>query len=146
MPKHPYNYVEPVPSYYHNSAFQLEIKVSTITGAGLGVFTVDNIPENTFIDYYTGDYFCIPTSRYYFSINDTLGIDAGSYPRCYMGMINDNSIAVAYKKKRGDKKSIDETRNNCKFVVDGTTVSIFSTRTINAGDELFISYGDEYWA
>ena len=40
-----------LPSYYNNSQFKLKIKKSTIKKAGLGVFTLEEIPPNTFIGY-----------------------------------------------------------------------------------------------
>jgi len=125
-----YKYIEPIPSFYHNSIYQLEISKSTISNAGLGTFTKENIPINTFIDFYSGDLFSIPTSKYYFSIDDTIGIDAGLYPRCYMAMINDGF-----------------TKNNCEFKVDkkDKIISVWTTRHINAEEELFASYGEEYW-
>jgi SET domain-containing protein len=38
-------------------------------------------------------------------------------------------------------------KNNCEFRVDEEkqTVSVWSLRQIEAGEELFISYGDTYW-
>jgi hypothetical protein len=53
--KHKYTYVEEIPEYYHNSKFNLRIDKSQIKDAGLGVFTSDFIPANTFIDYYKGN-------------------------------------------------------------------------------------------
>lgn len=131
--KHEYQYVEPVPSYYHTSSYKIEIRPSTIEKAGQGVFTLEEIPENTLIDHYTGTYQSIPTSRYYFYIKEGIGIDAGNYPRCYMGMLNDSFNSIF--------------KNNCTFVTDETnnTVSVWSTRKIECGEELFISYGEEYW-
>jgi hypothetical protein len=132
-PKHEYHYVEPIPSYYHTSKFKIEIRDSNIKGAGQGVFTAEEIPENTLIDDYLGTYQSIPTSRYYFYIKEGVGIDAGNYPRSYMGMINDSFNSNFH--------------NNCTFIIDETknTVSVESLRHIEAGEELFISYGDSYW-
>ena len=48
-------YTEEKEEYYHNSQFQLKIERSKIPHAGKGVITEDFIPNNTFIDYYTGD-------------------------------------------------------------------------------------------
>jgi hypothetical protein len=36
--------------------------------------------------------------------------------------------------------------NNCKFFVDGDNVTILSIKDISIGEELFISYGSEYWS
>jgi hypothetical protein len=132
--KYNYVYKEPTPSYYHNSPFNIEIKNSNIKEAGLGVFTNEPIRANTMIDGYTGEYRSRCFSRYYFLIREGLGIDALDYPRCYMGMLND-SYGSNYS-------------NNCKFVVDleGETVGVWSTRDISAGEELFVSYGSDYWS
>jgi uncharacterized protein len=128
--KKTYSYVEPILSYYHTSPYTLDIRASTITNAGLGVFTVKDIPADVCIDTYTGDLLSIPTSRYYFQIEEGIGIDAGSYPRCYMAMLNDGF-----------------EKNNCMFRVDNEKiqVSVWSKRDIKTGEELFVSYGDDFW-
>ena len=131
-PKYDYKYIEPIPIYYHNSKYNLSIQPSLIAEAGLGVYTNDFIPINTFIDSYLGHYSSRCFSRYYFRIRDGVGIDALDYPRCYMGMLND-SINSVYT-------------NNCKFVVDDDNVNVYSIRDINVGEELFISYGSDYWS
>ena len=125
-----YTYVEPVPSYYHTSPYTLDIRKSTIANAGLGVFVGKNIPAGAYIDVYTGDLLSIATSLYYFQINEEVGIDAGSYPRCYMAMLNDGF-----------------EKNNCEFRVDDETrqVSVWSLRDVVAGEELFVSYGEDFW-
>jgi hypothetical protein len=132
--KYSYKYVEPEPSYYNNSKYKLEISQSYIIEAGLGVFTNEFIPANSFIDNYTGDYSSRCFSNYYFRIREGVGIDALDYPRCYMGMLND-SHGTTYS-------------NNCKFVVDleKDTVSVWSIKDIQEGEELYISYGSEYWS
>ncbi len=132
--KYNYSYIEPIPSYYHNSKFDIHIRNSNIKEAGLGVFTNEAIEANTMIDGYTGEYRSRCFSRYYFLIREGLGIDALDYPRCYMGMLNDSF---------GSKYS-----NNCKFVVDlqKDTVSVWSIKDISPGEELFISYGSDYWS
>ena len=123
--------MEETPSYYHTSRFGLEIRNSQIKQAGLGLFTNETILENTLIDYYTGRKQRLQTSNYFFEITTDRGIDAGSYPRCYMAMANDSFNSVY--------------ANNCEFRVDNETVSVWSIRKIEAGEELFISYGDTYW-
>jgi len=131
MPKNQYVYTEKTPSYEHKSVYSLYISPSTIKAAGYGVFTHGIILKNTFIDTYRGDYQSIPTSKYYFSIRDNFGIDAGNYPRCYMAMLND-VVNSDYK-------------TNCEFIVSGDTVSVWTTRDIHTNEELFISYGDDFW-
>jgi SET domain len=123
-----YQYIEPIPSFFHTSIYNLEVRTSTIPDAGLGVFTNEDIIACEHIDFYTGDRMSFPISKYYFQIKDGNGIDAGSYPRCYMAMINDGF-----------------EKNNCKFTVKDKQVSVWSIRDIKKGEELFVSYGDEYW-
>jgi hypothetical protein len=128
-----YIYIEPTPSYFHSSAFNLEIKKSNIHNAGLGVFTHDFIPKDAHIDGYFGDFMSFSNSKYYFCIKDGVGINALNYPRCYMAMINDAHQTTF--------------TNNCRFEVDtyANIVTVWSNCDIQSGKELFISYGEHYW-
>ena len=84
-------YVEEKEEYYHNSIFNIKIEMSNIKLAGKGVITEEFIPENSFIDYYTGNIVYYNKCGVYFvEINDKCGINAISFPRCYMAMINDS--------------------------------------------------------
>jgi hypothetical protein len=129
--KYTYHYIPPVPSFFHHSIFSLEIKDSTIHNAGLGVYTLDAIPNGTCIDYYVGVKCRYPMSSYFIETGETCGIDAGSYPRCYMAMLNDifNSTYTV----------------NCEFRIKDNIVSVYAIRDILPHEELFVSYGDEYW-
>ena len=123
-----------IPIYYNNSKFKLQIQKSTIECAGLGVFTLEPIPAKVCIGKYEGvKRSHNKTGNYYLEINYKVGIDAESYPRCYMAMIND----------------VFNTENiiNCEFLVDeiNKIVEIWSIKNIDADSELFISYGDCYW-
>lgn len=128
-----YIYIEPTPSYYHKSIFNLEINESNIKNAGLGVFTCDFIAKDTLIDCYYGDVMSFSNSKYYFYIKEGLGINALNFPRCYMAMINDAHQTPF--------------SNNCRFEVDTitNTVSVWSMRDIQQKEELLISYGESYW-
>lgn len=135
--KHPYSHspleIE-TPVYYNNSKYDLEIRTSQIPDGGMGVFTNEFIPEKVIIGQYEGEIMKrnIHCSRYFFYINDLKGIDALSYPRCYMAMLND-----AYK-------SI--FTNNCEFIVDeNDIVTVWSTIDILPNTELFVHYGDDYF-
>lgn len=126
------------PSYYNNSQYKLKIDVSTIKNAGDGVFALEPIEKNKLIGYYEGDVmFHIHCGSYYISINDDCGINAISYPRCYMAMINDT-----YK---------TDYKYNCEFIINESSsdynkkVEIWSISDININEELFISYGSHYW-
>ena len=125
-------------SYYNNSQYKLKLDISTIKNAGIGVFALEPIAKNKFIGYYEGDViFHIHCGSYYMSINDEHGINAVCYPRCYMAMINDT-----YK---------TDYKYNCEFIINENNsdynkkVEIWSISDININDELFISYGNDYW-
>lgn len=129
-----YKYTEPKEEYYHNSNFNLEIRLSSILGAGKGVFTNDFIPSNTFIDNYTGIVMrYLSCGSYFVLLRDGYGIDAQEYPRCYMAMINDTKNS--------------KFEYNCKIIIDNNNdlVEVWSIKNIDAGEELFFDYGDAYW-
>jgi len=130
-PKHPYTFIPQKETYFHHSTFSLEIKPSQIKDAGMGVYTLDFIPNHSFIDYYVGDLYKYPMSNYYIEIDHNLGIDAGNFPRCYMAMINDSYQSLY--------------TTSCEFIIENKTVSVYSIRDIQPGEELFISYGNQYW-
>jgi hypothetical protein len=121
------------PKYYNNTKYNLEIKKSLIPGAGLGVFALEKIPGKTHIGNYEGKKTRKKTGIYYFELNDKLGIDAIDYPRCYLAMINDS-----YK---------SDHKINCEFIIDEKKkrVEVHTIVDIDAGSELFVSYGDSYW-
>lgn len=121
-------------NYYNNSVFNLKIDISNIEEAGLGVFSQEYIPKNSFIGFYEGNVINEPFhGEYYFEINEYNGIDANELPRCFMAMINDSRGSLF--------------QNNCKFTIDykNFLVEIWSTKNIYSGEELFINYGSGYW-
>jgi len=118
--------------YYHNSIFNLKIDTSNIKNAGKGVFTEQPIESNKFIDFYTGDIiYNVRCGSYYVQIDDTCGINAICFPRCYMAMINDSHNS--------------EFSNNCEIRINKNLVEIWSIKHIDSNEELYLSYGDEYW-
>jgi hypothetical protein len=133
--KYKYKYKEPVEEYYHTSKYNLHIGNSTISNAGKGVFVDESIKSNTFIDYYYGDEISyIATGAYFVGFEDggrILGIDALSFPRCYMAMVND-----AYKTL---------FHNNCRLDIVDEQIEIWSIIDIFPGQELLMSYGSKYW-
>jgi hypothetical protein len=133
--KYKYKYEEPLEEYYHTSTYKLQIGSSTISNAGKGVFADECIKHNTLIDYYYGhEISYIGTGAYFVAFEDgsrILGIDASSFPRCYMAMMND-----AYK---------TQFLNNCRLDIIDEKIEIWSIMDIYPGQELFMSYGSNYW-
>ena len=125
--------------YYNNTKFILDIKPSNIKNGGNGLFSLQNIPNETMIGYYKGDILSgnNKVTDYSFQISKKYFIDAKEFPRCYIAMINDakNSQFV----------------NNCEFriienkIKKKNKICLYSIKNIKRCDELFASYGDEYW-
>ncbi len=136
--------------YYNNTLFNLKVDTSGIPKAGLGVYTLDFIPTDCIIGEYEGqlleNYDCT-NDPYYYEIRQaepensisSLGISCLKLPRCYMGMINDATDYLEYT-------------NNCEFELEineedikQSKVYIISTCDIEPEEELFVSYGEDYW-
>ncbi len=122
---------------------QLVVKKSTLKGAGKGLFTTKFIPKGTRIVEYKGK---VTTweeacsyktfNGYIYYINRKHVIDARPHPEALARYAND---AKGLSRVPG-------ITNNCKYVVyDDNTVYIESFRNIEAGGEILVGYGKEYW-
>ena len=119
----------------------LVIKRSKIPGAGKGLFTKKFIEKGTRIVQYKGKltvWKAIQQQQfngyvYYFKRN--LVIDARNYTKTFGRYAND-------AKGIGKLKKLN---NNSRYVEDGQKVFIEAIKDINAGEEILVSYGKEYW-
>jgi uncharacterized protein len=121
---------------------QLVVKRSTIPGSGKGLFTKQFIAKETRIVEYKGK---ITTWKiikespvfngYVFYINRNRVIDAMNYKKAFGRFAND---AKGITKIKGLK-------NNCRYEVEGNKVFIIAAINIDAGNEIFVSYGKDYW-
>ncbi|MDQ6813054.1 MAG: SET domain-containing protein-lysine N-methyltransferase [Bacteroidota bacterium] len=120
---------------------QLEIKESTIPGAGMGLFAKQFIQKGTRIVEYTGrirtwkEVEYEDNNYYIFFVTEDLVIDASRSRKSLARFIND---ARGLQKVKG-------LNNNAQFVVDGFRVFVEAIKNIPAGTEIFLSYGKEYW-
>ncbi len=124
------------------SETNLEIKSSQIPNAGLGLYTLVDIKNDTYIVEYTG---AITTWKeadhqdgdnpYLFYINEDHVID---------GSKNTTSKSKYANDARGLTR-VQGLRNNSTFIEDGIRVFIQATRNIKAGSEIFVNYGPDYW-
>jgi SET domain-containing protein len=120
---------------------ELEVKKSTLPGAGLGLFAKSNISKGSRIVEYKGrrttwkevenDY----KNGYIYTIDPQHVIDAKTYRKALARYAND---AQGMVRKNGIK-------NNARYVVDGLKVYIEAVKDVSAGSEIFVSYGKEYW-
>ena len=120
---------------------QLEVKQSTIPGAGEGLFTKEPIKKNSIIVEYKGT---VTTWKavehevdnvYIYYINRNHVIDASRHNRTFGRYAND---ASGMKKLKG-------FRNNTKYVKEKGKVFLQAIADIPAGAEILVSYGKEYW-
>lgn len=122
---------------------QLIVKKSTLKEAGKGLFTTKPIPKGTRIVEYKG------------KINTWKEASNGKTFNGYIYYVNKDHVIDAKKTvdalaryandARGLSK-IEGLSNNSKYVLDDDNrVYIESFRNIEAGSEIFVGYGKEYW-
>jgi uncharacterized protein len=121
---------------------QLVIKRSTLSGAGLGLFTRTFIPEGTRIVEYKGRISAWKqleqkewANKYIFYVTRHHVINAQPYKRSLARYAND---AKGISKMRG-------ARNNAYYVTSGSRVFIEAKSDIEAGSEILVDYGRDYW-
>lgn len=120
----------------------LIVKKSTLPGAGKGLFTRVFIPKRKRIVEYKGR---ITTWKevkeddgengYIFYIKRYHVIDALPTKKPLARYAND---AKGFVRIKG-------LSNNAEYVVDGLKAYIESTKDIQAGSEIFVDYGPDYW-
>jgi uncharacterized protein len=121
----------------------LIVKKSGLPKAGKGLFTKIDIPKGTRVVEYKGR---IQPWR---EVKDQDGYNG------YLMYINRNVVInglaavktlARYANDAGGLVRLEGIRNNSEFISEGKRCFIESTRNIKAGEEIFASYGREYWA
>src|SRR5690606_12487200 len=120
----------------------LYIKRSTLPGSGKGLFTKVFIPKGTRIVEYKGKRTVWKDVKdddgkngYIFYINSKCVIDALPTVKALGRYAND---AKGYSRVKG-------INNNSEYVVEKKRCYIDSIKNIEAGSEIFVGYGAEYW-
>lgn len=135
------------PMYYNNTDLKLNVKPSNIKGGGNGIFSYETIiKKDQRIGFYVGqlkkaDHNCV--GDYSFTLTKIWYIDARKYPRSYMAMINDSHNSTFIDNCMFETITIDE--NGKKLCGKNRRICLKATRDIYMGEELFASYGEEYW-
>jgi SET domain-containing protein len=120
----------------------LLIKKSRIPGAGKGLFTKQFIAKGTRIVEYKG------------KITTWKNVLQGKNFNAYVYYINRNYVIDAMRRKTAlaryanDANGLSKNhtfRNNAKYVIDGKRVFLEAKKDIEAGEEILVSYGNEYW-
>ena len=121
---------------------ELEVKASTISGAGKGLFTKVSIVKGSRIIEYKGtittwhEARLDATNGYIYYLKPDYVIDARNHPKSLARYANDATGLTKRKNKI----------NNAHFVADGLRVFLTALKNIEAGEEIFVSYGEKYWA
>lgn len=120
----------------------LFVKKSKIPNAGKGLFTKKFIPKGTRIVEYKGRISAWKDVKdedgkngYIFYVNRNHVIDALPVKSALARYANDAKGLVRLK----------NVNNNCDYVTDGLKAFIESKKDIQAGEEILVDYGKDYW-
>lgn len=119
----------------------LEVKPSTLPGAGKGLFAKTIIAKGARMVEYKGTVTTWEeakqdaTNGYIYFIKPNYVIDGRNHPKSLARYAND-AAGLARAKGKG---------NNARFEADGLRVFLVATKNIEAGEEIFVSYGKRYW-
>src|SRR5487761_1966606 len=120
----------------------LQVKKSTLPGAGKGLVTTKFIPKGTLIVEYKGK---ITTWK---EVDHQDGLNA------YIYYINRNHVIDGSRHKKNLARFANDAQgsenciklmNNCKFVNEGLRVFIEPKKDIQPKSEILVRYGKEYW-
>ena len=123
-----------------NSNLELEVRPSTVEGAGYGLFTKIDRKKGEYICNYDGEYLTLKqfNNRY-----------KKKFPIYVLQIHND--LFIDAKDSESFGKYINNAKNsglksNCRFYINrkNHAVSVKSTKNIVANSELFIPYGRSY--
>lgn len=120
----------------------LYVKKSTLPNAGKGLFTKVFIPKGTLIVEYKGK---ITTWK---EVKDDDGKNA------YIFYVKRYHVIDAWPTKKPLARYANDARgltrikgvtNNCDYITKGLKAYIESKKNIEAGSEIFVDYGPDYW-
>ena len=115
---------------------------SLLPGAGKGLFTKKAISKGTRIVEYKGK---VTTWK---EVDDDNGKNGYIYYIDRNHVINERPLTKTFGRYANDAaglKKVKGLRNNARYVIDEMRVFIEATRDIEAGEEILVRYGKEYW-
>jgi SET domain-containing protein len=128
-----------------------EIRESTIAGAGLGVFAKKKIAQNMSLGYYKGEVYTddefkkVPYTLYDFMFKLSAGYEKESKQIILHIDASDKNKSNWTRYVNGAKNKEQEKMINIEVVTVGVSLAFHSTKDIEPGTELIISYGETYW-
>lgn len=165
--------------------------LSTITGAGQGLFATQDCPKGELLTCYPGDALMDISADpwrilawgdhvrqqgantkmdelddslfgYMLTVDDDYGIlglpdcsDSTTSPGSYLGHFANDGAALVSTPNKNDFETSEriytsETNSKCNAkhtsIAGGSHMATIATRDIRAGEEIFVTYGPEYWA
>lgn len=123
-------------------ARQLQVKRSTLPGAGKGLFTRKLIPKGTKIIEYKGKISSWKDADHRDGTNGYL-----YYVKRYH-VIDALPLRTALARYANDARGISRRKgitNNAEYIEEGLRVFIVAKKDIAANSEIFVGYGKEYW-
>lgn len=120
------------------SRVPVEVRPSSISGAGLGVFALEPIEAGVLLGEYAGD--AIDTVARSFRLRDRDYLVCTADPRVRLDALRHPEVVYRHVCHHPQ-----EARRNVRFRPEGLRVFVESTRRIEAGEELFADYGGSYW-
>lgn len=133
---------------YNNTDILLELKTSTIPNSGRGLFLKEErINEGQLIGYYDGDVTKDDKklSDYSFTLDDDWFVDGLEFPRCYIAMIND-PYGSEFECNCEFQLLTQDEKTNKTLPPHKRKIYLVALRDIERGEELFASYGEDYWS
>ncbi len=122
----------------------LYTKTSKLPNAGKGLFTAIDIFKDEIICYFKGKILSED------EINKIVAKEEDQYFICLLdGRIMDSKHVACFAKYANDVKGShnDLLKNNAKITLDDEqNVCLVALKKIKSGEEIFCSYGREYWA
>lgn len=121
---------------------KVEVKESSLPGAGNGLFAKEFIPRGTHIVEYKGKITTWKEAEgndgnngYIYYVKRHHVIDASRY----------RSALARYANDARGLKRVKGIVNNAEYLEEGMKVYIKSSKDIPAGAEILVEYGKEYW-
>ena len=121
---------------------QLVVKRSGIPGAGKGLFTKKKIVKGARIVEYKGK------RSTWKEVDDDKGRNGYIYYINRNRVIDAKPLVKSFGRYANDARGLKGAKggsNNAKYVIEGERVFIEATKNIEAGQEILVGYGKEYW-
>lgn len=121
---------------------QLFVKKSTIPNSGKGLYTKKFIPKGTRIVEYKGR---ISSWK---DVKDEDGKNGYIFYVTRNHVINALPVKSALARYANDARGLVRIKgvtNNCDYITEGKKAYIESKKDIDAGEEILVDYGTDYW-